>query len=256
VSAAASVRLLGLDFAALSLEAAAQAIERRPAGAPFRYVVTPNADHLVRLARQPALRPLYADAALCLLDSRVVAGFAHLIGLPTPPVVAGSDLTARLVARLPREERVVVIGLRAQAVRALAARRRLAPPHHYDPPMGFETDPDAFARTVDFIGAHPARLIFLAVGSPRQEMLAAALARTAGITGTALCIGASLHYLAGAARRAPVWMRRANLEWLHRLAADPNRLARRYLRDDPAIFALLLRERLRLGIGLDAPAGL
>ena len=45
----------------------------RPADAPFGYVVTPNADHLVRLQRQPELRPLYADAMLRLLDSRVVA---------------------------------------------------------------------------------------------------------------------------------------------------------------------------------------
>jgi UDP-N-acetyl-D-mannosaminuronic acid transferase (WecB/TagA/CpsF family) len=49
-------------------------------------------------------------------------------------------------------------------------------------------------------------------------------------------------------------MQRAGLEWLHRLAQDPARLARRYLIDDPPIFALLLRERLsRLRAGRPAP---
>ncbi len=42
-------RFLGLDFTDLALSDAAEAIAERPAGAPFAYVVTPNADHLVRL---------------------------------------------------------------------------------------------------------------------------------------------------------------------------------------------------------------
>ncbi len=97
---------------------------------------------------------------------------------------------------------------------------------------------------VRFVLDHPARLIFLAVGSPRQELLAAAVQATDAATGTALCIGAGLDFLAGAARRAPAWMQRAGLEWLHRLSSNPRRMARRYLRDDPPVLALLLRERM------------
>jgi exopolysaccharide biosynthesis WecB/TagA/CpsF family protein len=90
-------------------------------------------------------------------------------------------------------------------------------------------------------------LVFLAVGSPRQEALAAAIRATGCATGTGLCIGASLEFIAGAQRRAPVWMQRAGLEWLHRLGCDPKRLVRRYLMDCPAIVPLLLRERLARG---------
>jgi UDP-N-acetyl-D-mannosaminuronic acid transferase (WecB/TagA/CpsF family) len=49
----AIVRLLGLDFADVDAPHAAERLARRPAGEPFGYVVTPNADHLVRLHRQP-----------------------------------------------------------------------------------------------------------------------------------------------------------------------------------------------------------
>ena len=90
--------------------------------------------------------------------------------------------------------------------------------------------------------AHPARFIFLAVGSPRQEILAAAIRDTGQATGIGLCIGASLEFVAGHIPRAPPWMRRAGLEWLYRLGHEPRRLARRYLRDCPAVFPLLLRE--------------
>jgi UDP-N-acetyl-D-mannosaminuronic acid transferase (WecB/TagA/CpsF family) len=119
--------------------------------------------------------------------------------------------------------------------------------------MGFDRDPDGMQRTVEFVLAHPARFILLAVGSPRQERLAAAIAATGQATGTALCIGASLNFLAGVEQRAPQWMRRVGLEWLNRLANNPQRLGRRYLLDNPPIFALLLRERLGMLHGSVVP---
>jgi exopolysaccharide biosynthesis WecB/TagA/CpsF family protein len=243
------VGLLGLEFDALDLAGAARAIAQRPAGAPFAYVVTPNADHLVRLAREPErLGPLYQGAWLRLLDSRVVARLARLLGLPVPPVVPGSDLTAALLApshgqpAVAPDERVAILGMAPERVAALAARTGLSAIAHHDPPMGFEGDPAALEAALRFVERAQARLTFLAVGSPRQEIVARRLAERGQARGTALCIGASLLFLCGAERRAPVAVQRAGLEWAWRLAQDPRRLARRYLRDDPAILALLWRE--------------
>ena len=164
--------------------------------------------------------------------------------MPVPPVATGSDLTALLLRQhINQAERITIIGLRPAWLPALVARCGLAPPFHFDPPMGFERDARAFADTVAFILAHPARLVFLAVGSPRQERLAAAVAATGQASGTGLCIGASLAFLAGAERRAPVWLQRSRLEWAYRLARDPRRLAKRYLLDSPRLIPLLLREK-------------
>jgi len=212
------VRLLGLDFADLDAAAAAALLAARPADARFGYVVTPNADHLVRLARDPALAAIYRNACLRLLDSRVVAAAAAALRLPVPRVAPGSDVTARLLARHLRPgERIAIVGLRPIWLPALVARCGLESPAHYDPPLGFATDSAALAATVAFVLAHPARFVFLAVGSPQQEVLAAAIAATGRATGIGLCIGASLEFLAGASRRAPAWMQRAGLEWLFRL---------------------------------------
>jgi N-acetylglucosaminyldiphosphoundecaprenol N-acetyl-beta-D-mannosaminyltransferase len=238
------VQLLGLEFADLDATTAAALLAQRPASEPFDYVTTPNADHLVRLHRHPQLRPLYENAMLRLLDSRVVALVARLVGLPIPRVAPGSDLTALLLQRhLRAGERITIVGLSPRWLPSLIARCGLAPPAHYDPPRGFERDPSALQATVEFVLAHPARFVFLAVGSPRQEMLAAAIKATGRATGIGLCIGASLEFIAGAERRAPVWMQHADLEWLHRLGCHPRQLAQRYLLDT-AIFPLLLRERL------------
>ena len=62
----------------------------------------------------------------------------------------------------------------------------------------------------------------------------------------ALCVGATIDFLAGEKPRAPVWMRRVGLEWLHRLASEPRRLAKRYLRD-AWIFPHLVWREARMG---------
>lgn len=242
-----SVRLLGLEFADFDTETAATWLAQRPAAAPFGYVTTPNADHLARLARHPELAPIYQNAIMQLLNSRVVARTARLAGLAAPRVAPGSDLTELLLTRhVPVGEQVTIIGLRPQWLLPLVARCGITPPAHYDPPLGFESNPASLRVAVDFVLANPSRFVFLAVGSPRQEILAAAIAATGRATGIGLCIGASLEFLAGAAKRAPVWMQRAGLEWLHRLQGNPRRLARRYLRDCPSVFPMLLAERLRV----------
>ncbi|WP_241671043.1 WecB/TagA/CpsF family glycosyltransferase [Dankookia rubra] len=238
-----TVSLLGLDFADLSLGAVLGWLAARPVNAPFGYVVTPNADHLVRIQRQPGLRPLYADAMLRLLDSRVVARAAKATGLPAPAVVPGSDLTSYLVRQvIEPAEPVTILGMASEAVDALAQRWGLQRVAHYNPPMGFERDSGSMEQAIRFIEDNPARFSFLAVGSPRQCMVAHAVALRGRARGTGLCIGASLLFLSGHELRAPRPVQRAGLEWAWRLAQDPRRLARRYLVDSPAVLRLLRHE--------------
>lgn len=237
--------LLGLDFADLDAGAALSLLAARPPGAPFGYLVTPNADHLVRLARDPGrYGPLYRDATWRLLDSRVVARLATLLGLPAPPVVPGSDLTARLLAEVVGQgDRIAMLGGTAATASSLRARFGLRDLLHHDPPMGFDADPAALEAAIAFVEQAGARFTFLCVGSPRQEVVARAVSLRGRATGTALCVGASLRFLSGEERRAPRPVQRAGLEWAWRLAQDPRRLARRYLVEDPALLALLWRER-------------
>jgi N-acetylglucosaminyldiphosphoundecaprenol N-acetyl-beta-D-mannosaminyltransferase len=137
--------LCGLVFPPLSLARAAEKISQRPEDAAFDYVVTPNADHLVRLARDPELLAIYRRAGLCLLDSRVVAGLARLLGVEVPPVIPGSDLTALLLERHVRlGETVTIVGLSADRVGVLEARYGLGLSAHHQPPMGFADDPAAW----------------------------------------------------------------------------------------------------------------
>jgi exopolysaccharide biosynthesis WecB/TagA/CpsF family protein len=160
-------------------------------------------------------------------------------------VTVGTDLAERALRILAETgDPWTVIGMRSRALDALVARWRLRRPAHLDPPMGFDRDPAAFAAAARFVAEARGRFAFLAVGSPRQEALAHAIAARGGAAGLGLCIGAGLEFLSGTRKRAPTWMRRAGLEWLHRLGQEPGRLGPRYARD-LAILSMLLRAARR-----------
>lgn len=235
---------LGLAFDARPAAEIEAWLAARTATSAFGYVVTPNVDHMVRLAEAPAeVRQAYADADLCLCDSRVLARLATWAGV-TLPVVPGSDLVAALFARVATGgDRVCLIGggpTDADALRALHPTFEIM---QHRPPMGLRTDPAAMRAAVAFAVASRARFTLLAVGSPQQELLARALAAQPDARGTALCIGASVDFLVGTQTRAPRVVRTLGVEWVWRLATSPRRLARRYLIDGPAIFPIVWRWR-------------
>ena len=92
----------------------------------------------------------------------------------------------------------------------------------------------------------PFRFCFLAVGAPQQEALAQMLKSRGIARGLAFCIGASVNFMTGAERRAPLWVQRLGLEWLFRLSMDPRRLAKRYLVRGPRVFLLLGQTDIRV----------
>lgn len=244
-AAVETAEFLDLDFALLEADGVAAWLRARGADAAFAYVVTPNVDHLVRLARAPEGRALYADADLCLCDSRVLARLARACGV-TLPVVPGSDLVATLFREVlaPGDAVCLVGGRAADAARLRALHPGLRIEHH-DAPMGLRSDPAARAAAVDAAVAAGARVTLFAVGSPQQEMLAHAMKVHPDARGTALCIGASVDFLTGVERRAPRVVQRLGLEWSWRLLGNPRRLARRYLVEGPAIFPMVWRWRRR-----------
>ncbi|MEE2525824.1 WecB/TagA/CpsF family glycosyltransferase [Hyphobacterium sp. HN65] len=211
--------------------------ERDPQ-APFQFVVTPNVDHLVRLRRDDVLAPLYAQAWLTVCDSRVLELIASLSGEDVD-VTPGSDLTETLFNNVVmRHEPVTIIGGSREVVENVKARYGLRDVRWHEPPMGLRKNPEAIAECAQFVADNPSRFVFLCVGSPQQEMIAEACLERGDCTGIGLCVGASLDFLGGKADRAPKWMQRSRLEWLHRLAQEPRRMWKRYLVDGPKILFL------------------
>jgi exopolysaccharide biosynthesis WecB/TagA/CpsF family protein len=245
------LEFLGIRFNCSSFNHVVATLREMSRCEDHHFVVTPNVDHFVQLDSLPdrvvrlQFRNAYQAAAMRLCDSRVVAHLACAKGI-TLPVIAGSDLTAHLIAHeFDAGTKVAVIGGHADMLGQL---RLLFPQPEFlqhVPPMGLLEKPEAVAAIADFLAFHKPHYTLLAMGAPRSEIVAERCARDGRFGGVSLCIGASIEFLTGDKTRAPRLVQRLSLEWAHRLISEPRRLWRRYLVDGPRIITIFLRGGLR-----------
>lgn len=256
------VRLFGMEIDALRMSQAVARLldwvdddDRR-----CRFVVTPNADHAVMLQEHKGLRQAYADADLVLVDGMPVLLAAKLLRRGIPERVPGSDLVPALFNTASerysnqrghstdRQLRVYLLGAAPGVAQRAAAKIEKRWPGVQivgcdSPASGFEKRPEENDIILGSIAAADADVLIVGLGAPKQELWVHAHRRRIAAP-VALCVGATIDFLAGEKYRAPVWMQRVGLEWLHRMASEPRRLAKRYLRDAIRFPGLIWREWL------------
>jgi exopolysaccharide biosynthesis WecB/TagA/CpsF family protein len=113
----------------------------------------------------------------------------------------------------------------------------------FAPPQGFNPTSEDARRCIETIGNSGADLCFVALGAPKQELLAD-YGKSLLPNVSFVCIGAGLDFIAGTQVRAPHWMQHWGLEWLWRAGSDPQRLLYRYLLCMVALPGLLARAAL------------
>jgi N-acetylglucosaminyldiphosphoundecaprenol N-acetyl-beta-D-mannosaminyltransferase len=255
----AIVPLFGMSINALTMRETVGAILAwcgEPRSAACRYIVTPNADHAVMFQTNSRLRDAYAHAALVLADGAPIVVAARLLAKIIPERVPGSDLAPALfkaVSKGASPLRVFLLGAATGVAERAAANiarqwRHVEIVGTLSPPPGFERDERENERILAAISKVKPDLLIVGLGAPKQELWARAHAERLEAK-VALCIGATIDFLAGEKRRAPRWMRRAGLEWLHRVATEPGRLAKRYIRDAWVLPQLIWREWRRHEVG-------
>lgn len=138
---------------------------------------------------------------------------------------SSEEVLGRLVANLRRRfPALVVAGKRPSRFRRLS--------------------PGEQEEVAGAIMASGARVLFVGLGCPRQEVFAYEM--RGKISMPILAVGAAFPFHAGLLPQAPRWMQRRGLEWLFRLGSEPRRLWRRYILLNPAYLSLLVVQRLRL----------
>jgi len=201
-------------------------------------VVTANLDHLRRYGHDAGYASIADRAELVVADGMPIIWASRLQGTPLPERVAGSSMVMPLSRAAGQAGLSVYLlgGSPGVAERAAGVLERSCPGLRIAgwacPPVGFEDDAAQMERLESELARSGADLVFVALGSPKQERVIAAF-RERGVLENAwwLGVGVSLSLLTGDVRRAPEWMQRAGLEWLHRMIQEPGRLARRYLID-------------------------
>ncbi|HEY1595251.1 MAG TPA: WecB/TagA/CpsF family glycosyltransferase [Thermoleophilaceae bacterium] len=198
------------------------------------WVITPNLHQLRSYRRDSELHDFFDQADLVLADGMPLVWASRLKGTPLPGRVPGSDLIWSLSEEAAREGRSVLVVGGDRKSGWIAMRRlhercpglRIAGMVH--PPHGFDSDPDALERIAEALEHAQPDIVYVGLGFPKQERVIALL-RERFPRVWFLGIGMSIEFVGGELGRAPRWMQRAGLEWVHRLVHEPRRLGKRYL---------------------------
>lgn len=233
-----TVRILGVRVDCVDMAGAVAAIERMVAErGPTHVVATVNPEFVMRARVDEQFRGVLETASLCIADGIGVVWAMRRQGCPQSERVTGSDLVPALARSCASHGwRPFLLGARP-GVAAECARRlevenpglRVAGTFAGSPRP--EDDEEALRR----IAAAAPDLLLVAYGAPQQELWIARNRHRLAVP-VAIGVGGTFDFLAGRVRRAPVWLRRAHLEWLWRLALQPRRARRMAVL--PAYYAL------------------
>ena len=198
------------------------------------WICPTNLDVLRQCFESAEIRELVQAADVIVADGMPLIWASRLAGRPLPERVAGSSL----IQTLPRAAAgvgasVFLLGGNPGAAEAAAERLTAANPGlriagALCPPFGFERDPHELARIeADLRRAQP-DIVFVGLGFPKQEHLIRRLRPVLPRAWFVSC-GISFSFVSGEVSRAPRWVQRIGMEWLHRLFQEPRRLFRRYV---------------------------
>jgi exopolysaccharide biosynthesis WecB/TagA/CpsF family protein len=231
---ARSYAIDGVEINLATKRAARAEVARRAFRQNGFTLFTLNLDHIAKLESDPDFRAAYERANLITADGWPIVWFAKRDGIAIERT-CGADLVDPICEDaaafgLPtyfigpgRVAQALAIQVLEQRYPGLVVAGAEAP--RFEQPFDSH-ELDAIATRLK---RSRARLCFISLGAPKQELLADRLARACPDIGF-ICVGAALDFISGKSRRAPRWVQSMNLEWLFRLLSEPRRLLSRYVR--------------------------
>lgn len=198
------------------------------------WLVTMNLDHLRRFDQEPTYASRVRRANLLIADGMPLVWASRLLGTPLPERVTGSNLIWSLSQAAAEQGRSIFLvgGTSFASTRTARILQERFPLLKLAgvicPDMGFEQRANELEElTQALISAQP-DIVYVALGSPKEDDLIDRLRIQMPRTWW-LGVGISFSFVSGEISRAPLWVQRAGLEWLHRLVQEPQRLYKRYV---------------------------
>ncbi len=203
-----------------------------------KLVATPNVDHVVQVYRRKELGDIFRASSMNLADGWPLVTMSRLYGPKLPERVPGSDLLPTLCQQMQTNAtplRLFLLGGKPGVPERAAEKivdswQNVEVVGYASPEPGFEEDSVYNDALCNKINSSEADVLVVCLGFPKQELWTIAHRAKLEVP-VALALGGTIDFLAGEQTRAPKWIQRLRLEWLHRLATNPRRLAKRYATD-------------------------
>lgn len=224
--------VLGSHIDALSWDEAIGTICTWAENRESKYVAICNVHSVVTALQEPQHKHDLNQADMATCDGMPITWVLRKLGFVNQQRINGPDLMWKYCEKIEKTgQKVFFYGstddnLALLKGHLLATFPELKIAGMYSPPFRALTDAED-AEVVKKLNDSGAGVVFVGLGCPRQEHWMNE--HRGKINAVTIGVGAAFNYHAGTIRRAPLWMQNAGLEWLHRLAADPRRLWKRYL---------------------------
>jgi N-acetylglucosaminyldiphosphoundecaprenol N-acetyl-beta-D-mannosaminyltransferase len=239
----ARTQLLGYPVDSLNIRDAVSVVDTFVRKGGIHHIVAINANKLWLAEQVPALKKIVREAELVIPEYAAVWG-CRFLGKPLKAHVGGIMLLKALLPWLESEQLpTYFLGAKPMVLERMKAKIRAMHPHLVIAGMRsgyFDTDQER--EIIDEINRSKAAILFVAMGTPRQELWIERHRHDLAVR-VVMGVGGSFDVLAGVKKDAPSWIRHGG-EWLYRLIQDPKNLWKRYLTTNPWFVYRVLRERI------------
>lgn len=216
-----------------------------------------NAQTVAMCWRDKTLRDVINRSTLTFPDGMSIVWGGRMLGLSIRHRIAGPDAMAELCRQAAHDgHRIFLLGTSVETLSALRrALERKFPGIQivgtFSPPMAVRFTPEQTNAMLAAVNSSKPDILFVGLSFPKQERwIEENLQRIQAPV--SLGVGAAFDFLSDRIPRAPEWLQKRGLEWLHRLSCEPRRLWRRYLWGNIIFLGLLAAERLRRRFGSSA----
>jgi len=229
-----SVTVLGVSVDALTLDSAVNRILGWVNARDKHYVPVVNVHSVIEAQQDEEFKSVLNNGGLAVADGMPLVWRGRLAGTGGIERITGPDLMLAVNKELGlRNKAVFYYGSTADVVEELARLMEvrcsgLKTAGVFSPPFHDLTAQEKL-DVVNRINQSGADVVWVGLGCPKQERWMAKMIDLLDVP-VLVGVGAAFDYHTGRLRRSPLWMQRFGLEWCYRLAQEPRRLWRRYLR--------------------------
>lgn len=245
--------VIGTKVARTNYNHAAETIAEWAQSGDSRYVCVACVNNVMEAHDSAEFHRITNEADLVVPDGTPIVWALRLLGNRDATRVYGPDLTPVILERAQAQGLPVGFyggspDVLKRLLEVIVARfPTLQVAYAYSPPFRPLT-PEEDAREVAAISSSGARILFIGLNTPKQDYWMAA--HKGRVQAVMVGVGAAFDFLAGTKPQAPRWMMPCGLEWMFRLATEPRRLWKRYLKHNPRFMIFfgfqLLKEKVFL----------
>jgi N-acetylglucosaminyldiphosphoundecaprenol N-acetyl-beta-D-mannosaminyltransferase len=245
------VNILGVQVSSLTNEELLNTITNTIISKQFSQIAITPTNSIVAAYKEKKISEIYNNAEIVLCDGMPVKWASHFLGTPIKERITGLDVLPNVV-KLSSEKNFSLFllgaspGVGDQLAKVITEQYpNVTITGIYVPPFMKVFSEEENQKMVNAVNASKADIVLVSLTAPKQDIWIAQNRSTLN-PAVYIGIGGAFEVIACLARRSPIWMQNAGLEWLYRFIQEPKRLFRRYFIEAPVFIPLIIKQKFGL----------